>query len=79
MGRFSYIRYDDEAVVIQGDFKARFESIERAIEANLSSGRAKALALTALEECYMWIGKQIRDDQISRGGSNEEQPERNNE
>lgn len=31
--------------------------------------RAKALALTKLEECYMWIGKALRDDQIARIGS----------
>jgi len=29
------------------------------------SGRYKALALTALEEAYCWIGKAIRDDQIA--------------
>jgi len=37
----------------------------------LLSPRAKALAITKLEEVYMWIGKAIRDDQIKRNGSAE--------
>lgn len=35
--------------------KSQFENCQRAIE--------------KLEECYMWIGKAIRDDQIRRNGS----------
>jgi len=42
----------------------------------LLSPRAKALAITKLEEVYMWIGKAIRDDQIKRNGSAELQEER---
>ena len=44
----------------------------------LKSPRTVALALTKLEECYMWIGKAIRDDQIERNGSAELQEERTN-
>lgn len=36
----------------------------------------KSLAITKLEECYMWIGKAIRDEQIARGGDNKHVPER---
>lgn len=45
---------------------------------SMGAHRAKALALTKLEEVYMWIGKAIRDDQIERNGSAELQEERNN-
>lgn len=65
--RFDYIKYDDEAVLMQADLKAEFEILESVIEGNLADGRAKALALTKLEESYMWIGKAIRDEQIARG------------
>lgn len=42
----------------------------------LPKGRAQSLAITKLEECYMWIGKGLRDKQVARGGSSEELKER---
>jgi hypothetical protein len=44
----------------------------------LPEGRAKSLALTKLEECYMWIGKAVRDLQITSNGTAELQEERKN-
>lgn len=78
MSRFDYVRYDEKASYDQCTFKACAEHLEKVIESELKPGRAKALALTALEECYMWIGKAIRDDQIARNGSSELQEERTN-
>ena len=74
-GRFDYVRYDEEHAEIQSQFRFRFEATEMAIE-TLPDGRAKSLAMTKLEECYMWIGKAIRDDQIAKGGDSEDQPHR---
>lgn len=65
MSRFDYVKYDDRSIVNQEVFKSMVTEIETHIETILSE-RPKALALTALEECYMWIGKGIRDDQIIR-------------
>lgn len=65
MSRFDYVEYDQIAKVQQDYFKHEVEVLEKAIEQH-KNGRAKALALTALEECYMWIGKMIRDDQVGR-------------
>jgi hypothetical protein len=45
------------------------------LEAFIEEGpdsRAKSLALTKLEECYMWIGKMIRDEQIAEDNNAEE-------
>lgn len=78
-GRFDYVRYDDESKKDQEYFKKICESLEFDISGMLRSPRAKALALTKLEEVYMWIGKAIRDDQIARGGSAEHIAERTNE
>lgn len=64
--RFDYVKYDDKALLIQDEFKQRVFHLEQAIDTELSSPRAKAIALTKLEEVYMWIGKAIRDDQIIR-------------
>lgn len=63
--RFDYVKYDEQAQFLQDSFKKMFVNLEQQIEA-MPAGRYKALALTKLEECYMFIGKVIRDDQIER-------------
>ncbi len=75
MSRFDYVRYDELSVHAQANAKELVSDVECLID-DLKSGRAKSLAYTKLEECYMWIGKAIRDDQIARGGSGEDVPER---
>lgn len=75
MSRFDYVKYDDLAMQTQDAFKGLVMAMEEGIDL-LQSPRAKALALTKLEEVYMWIGKAIRDDQIKRNGSAELQEER---
>jgi hypothetical protein len=78
MSRFDYVKYDSSSVLTQELFKNEVSELESYIDAELFSNRAKALALTKLEECYMWIGKAIRDDQIERNGKAELQEERSN-
>lgn len=65
MSRFNYIRYDDQSLATQQHAKIQAGFLEDTIN-ELVSERAKELALNHLEECYMWIGKAIRDDQIAR-------------
>lgn len=79
MSRFDYVKYDDLAINDQGCIKNLFEGTEELIRFRLQEGRAKSLALTKLEEAYMWVGKAIRDDQIARNGSAESQEGRDNE
>lgn len=67
--RFDHVKYDEKATSDQEHFKAAFFNLDCAVNAFLSSPRAKALVLTKLEEAYMWVGKAIRDDQIERNGS----------
>ncbi len=78
VSRFDYVKYDDQAGYDQDAFKKGVSALEALIEEKVKSPRAKALALTKLEECYMWIGKGIRDDQIVRNGSAELQENRGN-
>jgi hypothetical protein len=75
MGRFDNVRYDEVSQNEQAFMKDQVEFMERRI-ATLKAPRYKALALTALEECYMWIGKAIRDDQIERSKNIELQEDR---
>lgn len=77
MSRFDYVEYDDIAQADQDAAKTLVSCLESRIE-SLGAGRARSLAITKLEECYMWIGKQIRDDQIARNGSAPLQEERKN-
>lgn len=75
MSRFDYVKYDDKAVKDQGTIKKAFQDLESQLT-YLNDGRAKSLVLTKLEEAYMWVGKQIRDDQIKRNGAAELQESR---
>lgn len=71
MSRFDYIAYDRFAQETQEQFKSLVLQLEALINATIVSPRAKALAITKLEEVYMWIGKAIRDDQIMRNSAQE--------
>ena len=67
-GRFDYVKYDEQAQKTQDMFKHSVIGLEKDIVGSLADSRAQSLALTKLEEVYMWIGKAIRDDQIKRNG-----------
>lgn len=73
--RFDYIKYDQEAQDDQSFFRGKCEEIEQELD-NHREGRTRSLAFTALEELYMWIGKMIRDDQVTRTGPQADVPER---
>ena len=75
MSRFDYVKYDEEANNIQAVFKDEVMRVEAIIGHLIKDPRSNALALTAHEECHMWIGKGIRNDQIERNGSAELQEE----
>ena len=65
MSRFDYVKYDGLAIEDQERAKQLCTSLDLFIW-SLGSERAKALAHTKLEECYMWIGKALRDAQLDR-------------
>lgn len=64
--RFDYIAFDEGAQNVQALFKEKFEDLEMLCE-TLQEGRAKSLIMTKLEEAYMWIGRAIHDEQVTRG------------
>lgn len=76
--RFDYVRYDEVAASKQTVAKGFMIAVEEFIDAHLPKGRSSSLALTKLEEVYMWMGKAIRDEQLEKRGA-ELQEERNNE
>lgn len=76
--RFNYVKYDECSVQQQEAAKAMCEQMETFIN-SLGAGIPQSLALTALEETYMWIGKAIRDQQVARGSQVEHVAERTNE
>lgn len=78
MSRFDYVKYDVDSQRNQEHAKVLCDDLRACIETNLKPGRAASIALTKLEECYMWVGKQIRDDQIARNGTAESQEQRTN-
>lgn len=66
VSRFDYVKYDEKSVNKQSYFKNTLEQLAEGVEAYLKPGRAQSLVLTKLEEAYMWIGKAIRDEQVTR-------------
>jgi hypothetical protein len=78
MSRFDYVLYDDTSIEKQDHIKQSVKSLAQVIEDLLGDNRAVQLALNHLEECYMWVGKAIRDEQIERNGSAQLQEERKN-
>ncbi len=78
MSRFDYVAYDQVATNRQQAFKISMQRLEENINTHVDCPRSKALALTKLEEVYMWIGKGVRNDQIERNNQTELQEQRSN-
>jgi hypothetical protein len=68
--RYDYIKYDATSMVFQESLKLVFVNLTTALE-NFPPSREFSLAVTKLEEAYMWIGKGIKEHQIARLGSAE--------
>jgi len=67
--KFDNIPYDSQSVENLAAFKAVFTEIMDALEeaqAHPVCGRSASLAITRLEEAFMWVGKTIRDLQIAK-------------
>lgn len=65
MSRFDHVEYDDKSKSFNSSLQTHLSIVEQFVNA-LPEGRAKAVAFTKLEEFGMWMGKAIRDTQISR-------------
>lgn len=61
--RFDYIEYTDESQRLSDERKKVSEEFENLIN-KLPNSRERSIALTKLEECFMWCGKAIRNLQI---------------
>jgi hypothetical protein len=59
------VKYDEKAQNLSDALKSQCLCIEAMINP-IANSREKALALTALEETFMWIGKAIRSDLLNR-------------
>lgn len=72
MSRFDYVKYDENAIKLQAGIKTVVEGLEQTLDAFVppgkpsEAGRYRALAITALEEFYTWVGKAIKENQIAR-------------
>ncbi len=62
-GRFDYIAYSEKSQALSDERKAVSQRFEDLLN-ELPHSREKALALTKLEECFMWTGKAIRNWQL---------------
>jgi hypothetical protein len=63
---FEPIEFDEDSSRLWEIFRTVCVGLEEKLLAGLTDSRARASALTKLEEMYSWIGKAIRDDQRYR-------------
>lgn len=63
MTRFDYIEYTAKSQQLSDERKKLSEKYENLINV-LPNSREKSIALTKLEECFMWVGKAIRNMQL---------------
>lgn len=66
LNRFDNIPFDTISQEQHRLLKAGFLVLERHMDEILNPGRAKSLAMTGLEEAFVWVGKAIRDNQYMR-------------
>lgn len=71
-----YVKYDTQSQHHQLLIKDKADALIKAIKTLIDDPVSKEYALKSLQECYMWTGKGLRNDQISRNGSAELQEER---
>lgn len=83
MSRFDYVRYDKVSQEQQAQAKQSVRELEDLIfflnsEPSIKNALTQPAqhAMQHLEECYMWIGKMVRDSQAGRGGCKEDVTER---
>ena len=77
--RFDYVKYDENTTRLSESFKRMYSELAEPVEGlevDKTARREQALALTKLEESFMWVGKMLRNNQIAINGSSEHVPER---
>jgi len=62
----AYVAYDAAHQETSDTLKTFFDNVLHCVE-GLRNGREKSIALTKLEESFMWCGKAIRNDQVLGG------------
>ena len=78
--RFDYVKYDKNTTEISEGFKEMYSLLVDAInelDVTPNAQREKALAITKIEESFMWIGEMLRNNQIFLNGNADHLPERN--
>jgi hypothetical protein len=76
--RFDYVNFSESSMTASNEMRDLMTRLERAISDRLpQDARSTSLALTKLEEAWMWIGKSIRDQQESSTSSSSSSTTRN--
>lgn len=66
--RFDYVGWDEKAQNLSDSLKSQCLCIEAMINP-MADSREKSMAITKLEETFMWIGKAVRSDLLKRKAS----------
>ncbi|HXS59275.1 MAG TPA: hypothetical protein VN703_00485 [Candidatus Sulfopaludibacter sp.] len=64
--RLDYVKYDDDTIALQNKFKKLFQDLEKMMGDDLVHCRENQLAITKLEESWMWVGKSLKIHQENK-------------
>ena len=63
-GPLDSVPFDEHHQRVHAALKEQYTRLHNMISQNVMSPRARALALTNLEQSFLWLGRAIREDQI---------------
>jgi hypothetical protein len=63
MTRFDDIQYDKKRMEAQAKLKELFKQMLLSIRESTETSREQSLAITNLEQAYMWAGEALKHDQ----------------
>lgn len=64
--RLDYVSWDSKSEALQQSLKKFYQQIETMLDEELGGNRETCLAITKLEESWMWVGKAIKVAQEKR-------------
>ncbi len=66
MSRFDYVKLDDDSTQLLSDLRNLCVDLEALLMSGTTHSREYALAMTNLEQAFMWMGKAVRNDYLAR-------------
>lgn len=64
--RFTSVKFNESNLKLHRAFQFYFADLEEQIMLNIPAGQSQALAITKLQEAFMWVGRAMADAQLTK-------------